>query len=457
MTAGWIRSTSPRLVNASRILLFHTIWTLVGTSSIREVGLGMRNLVECAVAHRLVAMLQFTSDRFLHLFYPTLWSALLSIISLVIGHSILPPERKRLNDILGEALKGLADGIRGRGVMQNTAPRRPRTLSDGGPDGVEEEREDESNESTTPTAYSPPAQIEEGREAIDEAERAATKPKYRPLVSLLPIIREHYSTALHGITYDPMSTRRLRPILTILYTHIGRNPVVKDLAKNTSGEFSFQLQSGNGKEQLKESLDGIRELISLAIEDALRSIREAYDWHQDDSDSRKNLGGPLGFWQNHVVSHKTRSRKAGEPADPRRRLASSQESLLNATWTYEHDLLTWLETGFFSQPKMGRAITEREMKELSSRDIARMLFKRDKVRGRRGNHTEDSTGTATPVDGDVALSKEDIAKAQEERVKAAAWLVAILDVSEELGPVVLQPSDLLLVCRAACKGRQLAL
>lgn len=58
-----------------------------------------------------------------------------------------------------------------------------------------------------------------------------------------------------------------------------------------------------------------------------------------------------------------------------------------------------------------------------------MLFKRDKVRGRRGYQTEDSTGTATPVDADVAMSKEDVAKAQEERVKAAAWLVAILDVS----------------------------
>lgn len=354
----------------------------------------------------------------------------MSIISLVIGHSILPPERKRLNDILGEALKGLADGIRDRGVMQNNIkPRSSPTLDEGGPDGMQEEREEESNESMTPTAYSPPAEVEHGEKPMAQAGEMAAKPKYRPLISLLPIIREHYSTALHGITYDPMSTRRLRPILTILYTHIGRNPVVKDLAKNTSGEFSFQLQSGNGKEQLKESLDGIRELIAVAIEDSLRSVREAYDWHQDDSDSRKNLGGPLGFWQNHIVSHKTRSRRAGEPADPRRRLAGSQESLLNATWRYEADLLTWLETGFFSQPKLGREITEREMKELSSRDIARMLFKRDKVRGRRGYQTEDSTGTATPVDADVAMSKEDVAKAQEERVKAAAWLVAILDVS----------------------------
>jgi hypothetical protein len=358
----------------------------------------------------------------------------LSIISLIIGHTILPPERKRLNDILGEALKGLAAGIRGRGVMRNTVSRLSRTLSDGGADGMEQEREDASNESATPTAYSPPAQIEQARESIELAEQDDVKPKYRPLVSLLPIIREHYSTALHGITYDPMSTRRLRPILTILYTHIGRNPIVKDLAKTTSGEYSFELQSGNGKEQLKESLDGIRELIALAIEDSLRAVREAYDWHQDDSDSRQNLGGPLGFWQNHVVSHKTRARKAGEPSDPRRRLATSQEALLNATWSYEHDLLTWLETGFFSQAKSGRMITEREMKELSSRDIARMLFKRDKVRGRRGHHAEDTTGTSTPVDHDATLSKEDVAKAQEERVKAAAWLVAILDVGDDFLP-----------------------
>jgi hypothetical protein len=107
---------------------------------------------------------------------------------------------------------------------------------------------------------------------------------------------------------------------------------------------------------------------------------------------------------------------------------------LNATWSYEHDLLTWLETGFFSQPKSGRMITEREMKELSSRDIARMLFKRDKVRGRRGHHAEDTTGTSTPVDHDATLSKEDVAKAQEERVKAAAWLVAILDVGDDFLP-----------------------
>jgi hypothetical protein len=396
-----------------------------------------------ATAHLLVYVVQFTADRFLSLFYPTLWSSLLSIISLIIGHSILPPERKRLNDILGEALKGLAAGIRDRRVMRNTAPHHSQTLSDGGADGTEQERETASNESATPTAYPPPDQIEQARGSIEFAENEPiNKPKYRPLVSLLPIIREHYSTALHGITYDPMSTRRLRPILTILYAHIGRNPIVKDLVKTTAGEFSFELQFSSGKEQLKESLDGIRELIALAIEDSLRAVREAYDWHQDDSDSRKNLGGPLGFWQNHVAPHKTRSRKAGEPADPRRRLAYSQETLLNATWSYEHDLLTWLETGFFSQPRSGRMITEREMRELSSRDITRMLFKRDKVRGRRGYLTEESTGIGTPVDPDVALSKEDVARAQEERVKAAAWLVAILDVSPSLASMTcLDTSD----------------
>ena len=51
---------------------------------------------------------------------------------------------------------------------------------------------------------------------------------------MIPLIKEQYSTALHGITYDPMSTRKIRPILTILATKISRNALVREWAKNTS-------------------------------------------------------------------------------------------------------------------------------------------------------------------------------------------------------------------------------
>jgi hypothetical protein len=382
--------------------------------------------------------LQFTADRFLLLFYPTLWSALLSNVSLVIGHAILPPERKRLNDILGEALKGLAEGVRGSSNVQ-TAPE-PEVasvadvLEDAGPDGAEEERHDEREEesatSSAQTAYSPP--ISPAGESVSEkkAQVPVKASTYRPLVTLLPIIRDHYSTALHGITYDPMSTRRLRPILTILYALIGRNPIVKAMAKNPTGAFAFELQSGGGKEQLAESLRGIRELIALGIEDSLRAIRESYDWHQDDSGSRPRLGGPLGFWQNHFAHHSRAVRKEGESLDPRRRVAQTQEALLSATWAYEHDLFTWLETGFFTPtPGRGMEITERDVKERSRRDMARRLFKQEKVRGRRGHRSDDPNMSGDTSEPHAPLSKADLAKVQDERVKAAAWLVAILDVS----------------------------
>ena len=387
--------------------------------------------------------LQFTADRFLLLFYPTLWSALLSIVSLIIGHAILPPERKRLNDILGEALKGLAEGVRGSSNVQTA--REPEVvaasdvLEDAGPDGAEEERHDEREEesatSSAQTAYSPP--IQPAGESVSEkkAEAPVKATTYRPLVTLLPVIREHYSTALHGITYDPMSTRRLRPILTILYALIGRNPIVKTMAKNPNGAFSFELQPGGGKEQLAESLSGIRELIALGIEDSLRAIRESYDWHQDDSVSRPRLGGPLGFWQNHFAHHSRAVRKESDPLDPRRRVAQTQEALLSATWAYEHDLFTWLETGFFTlTPGRGMEITERDLKDRSRRDMARTLFVREKVRGRRGRRADspNASGDASESDAPPSktpLSKADLAKVQNERVKAAAWLVAILDVS----------------------------
>jgi hypothetical protein len=396
------------------------------------------------------------------LFYPTLWSAIISILSLIIGHSILPPERKRLNDILGEGLKGLAEGVKGKQQILRASSRidsvHRRTeiaMEAGGldgPDGVDDERGEEetvqwSNAETVVEEDSSPAEStgKQGDNTASNQEKQKVssdtthtkKISFRPLVTLLPLIREQYSIALHGITYDPMSTRRLRPILTILYTHIGRNPIVKGLAKSATttdlgdGERVFEQSHGKGKDRLEGSLIELRRSIATGLEESLRGIREAYDWHQDDSPGRQHLGGLLGFWQNYVmVKRNNRFEKdvlGSKERDPRRRLEQFQESLLNAVWTYEHDLLTWLETGFFGCPARGREITEREMKDMSSRDIARMLFKRDKFRGRRGFKGDDAIERGI-VEDSMPGPKRNMDDAHKERVKAAAWLVAMLDV-----------------------------
>lgn len=295
-----------------------------------------------------------------------------------------------------------------------------------GPDGEGAERNERAvGESTSDTAVSSESTARE-RSLTEKQGHSGSRHKYtyRPLATLLPILREQYSTALHGITYDPMSTRKLRPILTIIYTQIGRNAVVRQLGKGQITELS-QLEAGNGTAALMDSLSMLKSSIAEALEAALHGVREAYDWEVSDDPGATKIGGIRGGLMH--IKRTGKKTRDGQYVDPRRTLSGLQERLLAGMVIYEQEVLEWLEGGVLAcpvNPGMGSRSTT-----ISSRHMAKMLFKRDKtlqLARNDGNVFRPRLSDPHPQAYDAA---DRMIMRHEERVKLASWLVAMVDVS----------------------------
>ncbi|KAJ9119016.1 hypothetical protein QFC22_003505 [Naganishia vaughanmartiniae] len=437
IATGWIRSKSPRLTNAARIMLFHGVWMLVNTSNIQKM----------------------SSSYFLNLFYPTLFAMVLSLTSAIIGHWFIPPAQSSLCDLLREAINAVRHEIQVQvtGAIPSSATHRHR------------HRHHHSHHSETTTGTATDASL---RDLEDGAERSVNLPTpvsqarllnitpSRSLPALTPLIRSLYNARRHSFTYAPLSPTAIRPFLITLSTRIGRNPV----AKGGKGDVVMHPPFIQGKLQTMQagayqdheppfqtSLPGLAECMCHALATCARAVDDTYNWTDVARRRQYNLPSLIKRFTSARRSQSSHRDKERRRVDIREQLLAIQRDLESCVEGYETDLLIWLDTDVFafttsSSPNNGGAATC-PVAKVSLADMPTTAS----VRARMFDQKLQQHMRAPQAAGHNGLHRrENLKKAHDARLKATSWLVAMLDLSSDILQLV--STSLQLVEKADQRG-----
>ncbi|KAJ9092812.1 hypothetical protein QFC21_006688 [Naganishia friedmannii] len=414
LATGWIRSKSPRLTNAARIMLFHGVWMLVNTSNIQKM----------------------SSSYFLNLFFPTLFAMLISLASSIVGHWFIPPTQSSLRSLLREAIDAVQHEIQVQvtGALPTSSTHRHKHKHHHGT----------SSGTTTDTRL---PELEDGAERpvnlplpISQARLLNITPS-RSLPALTPLLRNLYNARRHSFTYAPLGPTAIRPFLTTLSTRIGRNPV----AKGGKGDVVMHSPFIQGKLQhttmhecdhqgheppFQASLPGLAECMCHALAVCATAVDDTYCW----TDERRRYNLPA------LVKRFASPRLKYTTGKPERRSNNTRDQLLairrdleSCVDGYETDLIIWLDTDVFASPTSsspnngGTAtcpVAKVSLADMPSTASVRARMFEQKLQ-------QHMRAPQAAGHGGGLHRRANFRKAHEARLKATSWLVAMLDLVDK--------------------------
>lgn len=318
---------------------------------------------------------------FLHLFYPTLFAMLLSLLSSAMGHFLLPPQQSTLRDVLRDAVGTLQheieEQVRGALPAQEGA-------SGGG------------------------LEVEPGLPVPVEEARMLDRRQGKSLPALLPVLRNLYNARRHSLTRAPVSPVAIRPFLTLLGTRIGRNSVAKGVGRGMHGDFvRAKATTAHGGGAFTESLPVLAGTMGRALGVCGAVVDDVYAW---DGAGGRQWNLPALYAR--LAGNRNREEKQVETPATREgsrvRLRTIKTELEVAITAYETDLLLWLDTDVFAPSAAGKCPVARVSLAETPSSAARTMFER-----RLADRTSEKTR---------------MRRAHEARLRATSWLVAMLDV-----------------------------